>query len=263
MAQPIPGVWDYLYKNPHDYGASFSAGVQAGAKARSVKDDREARAEELARRTLDSDREFGLQQQELERRKGEDAQRRKEHQDRLDREAQQRNDALNERFGPAIVRHPNGEIDVAGSAEEAASRKELDRKAEALGEQEIMLRKPAGPEFDTLRQFPGYVIGQSRALQRLKEQEAIDQRAKAAADSRIETARIRSGGDSSKPDAVEEVNGVPMIRTGDGKLKPLSTDARRQYERSKRPTVNTNAPPNVRAVVTFDAQGNPIIKPSK
>lgn len=266
MPQDIPGVWDYLYKNPHDYGANFTAGLQAGARVRQVKDDREARAAELANRQTQQDREYGLQKKEFSRRQQEDAQRRKEHQDRIDQDTQRRADILAEKFGPSIVRHPNGDIDVQGSAEAAQERIDLDRKAEALGMQEIMLGKQAGPEFDAVKQFPGYVVGQAKALEKKQQQDALDRRANAAADSRVKAAEIRSGGSGGavNPDTIEEVNGVPMIRTGKGNLKTLSPDARREYERKKRGASGaTNAVPQIRATVTFDKAGNPVINTTK
>lgn len=262
----VPDIWAYVSKGGPDLAGAKVAGFRAGVEKRKVESEIEARAAELANRQTQQDREYGLQEKEFSRRQQEDAQRRKEHQDRIDQDTQRRADILAEKFGPSIVRHPNGDIDVQGSAEAAQERIDLDRKAEALGMQEIMLGKQAGPEFDTVKQFPGYVVGQAKALEKKQQQDALDRRANAAADSRLKAAEIRSGGSGGavNPDTIEEVNGVPMIRTGKGNLKTLSPDARREYERKKRgASGGTNAAPQIRATVTFDKAGNPVINTTK
>lgn len=237
----IPGVWSYLYKNDTNPGENFTRAYSA---AKSAKNDEEAlkrRAEELANRRSEFQSEVGL-------RKAEQEQRQKEHQDRIDLDTKRRADILAEKFGPALVRGPDGEIDVQASAAASQERIDLDRKAEALGMQEIILGKQAGQEFDSLKMMPGYVVGQSKALEKKQIQDALDKRANAAAQSRIDAAKIRSGSSSAgtggTSDTIVVQQGVPGVMSAKGAFKPLTGDALRAYRQANPRAGGTNAPPS-------------------
>ena len=249
----IPGVWSYLYKNDTNPGENFTRAYSAAKSAKNDEAALKQRADELANRRSEFEGEMGL-------RKSEFSQRQKEHQDRIDQDTKRRADILAEKFGPALVRGPDGEIDVQGSAAAAQDRIDLDRKAEALGMQEIMLGKQAGPEFDSVKMMPGYVVGQAKALERKQQQDALNKRATESAQSRIDAAKIRSGNAATSPtggtDAIVVQQGVPGVMSGKGNFKPLTGDALRAYRRAN-PSAGggTNAPA---AVIQFqrDASGN-------
>ena len=235
----IPGVWSYLYKNDTKPGESFVRAYSAVSAAKNDEAQLKQRADELAQRRSEFEGEMGL-------RKADQLQRQKEHQDRIDQDTQRRADELAKKFGPALVRGPNGEVDVQGSAEAEQERIDMDRKAEALGIQEIILGKQAGPEFDTLKIFPGYVVGQAKALEKKQQQDALDNRANVAATSRIEAAKIRSGTTSTDAkDTIVVQQGVPGVMGANGSFKPLTGDALRSYRRAN-PAAGggTNAPPS-------------------
>lgn len=240
----IPGVWDYIYKNPHDYGANFAAGMNAGANAKKVKNDKESDAARLAQQKVRdaADADFNKGRLEMDRGKLE-ADKRQMEIERQRRE-QERSDKLIERFGPSVVRTPDGQIDVQGSEEAHQRRMELDRKAELLGRQEIITRKKAGPEFDDLKQLPGYLRGQTEEASRVFSSQEATRRAEDANKARIEAAKIRAdkGGKSGARDEIETIGGAHFIRGADGSLKPLSKDAERAY-RAGAP--KTNAVPEI------------------
>lgn len=252
----IPGVWSYLYKNDTKPGESFVRAYSAVSAAKNDEAALKQRADELAQRRTEFEGEMAL-------RKADQLQRQKEHQDRIDQDTERRADALATKFGPALVRGPDGQVDVQASAAAVMDRIEQDRKAEALGMQEIILGKQAGPEFDTLKTFPGYVVGQAKALEKKQQQDAIDKRANAANESRINSARIRSGNSgSSIPDEVVVRSGVPGVLSGSGKFTPLTGESLRAHQRANRPQASSNAPP---AVIQFqrDASGKLVpVRPS-
>lgn len=235
----IPGVWSYLYKNDTNPGENFTRAYSAAKNAKNEEAALKQRAEELANRRSEFETDTAL-------RRSEQAQRAREHQDRIDQDTTRRADELATKFGPALVRGPNGDIDVQASAAATQERIDLDRKAEALGMQEILLGKQAGPEFDSLKMMPGYVIGQAKALEKKHQQDALDKRANAAAQSRIDAAKIRSGNASTgEKDTIVVQQGVPGVMSGKGSFKPLTGDALRSYLRSNpRAAVGTNAPPS-------------------
>ena len=235
----IPGVWSYIYKNDTNPGENFTRAYSAAKSAKNDEAALKQRADELANRRSEFEGEMGL-------RKSEQAQRQKEHQDRMDQDTKRRADMLAEKFGPALVRGPDGEVDVAGSAEAAQERIDLDRKAEALGMQEVILGKQAGPEFDTVKMFPGYVVGQTKALSLRETQKAQEARDAAKAANALEVAGVRSGkaGVAGGTDAIVVQQGVPGVMSGKGNFKPLTGDALRAYRRANPPAGGgTNAPP--------------------
>ncbi len=240
----IPGVWDYIYKNPHDYGANFSAGMNAGANARKAKDDREAAAARLAQQQVRDadDRKFSEGKLTLERDKFNAD---KSEADRRFADIEKRrNDDLVIRFGPAIVKTPDGQIDVQGSAIEQNRRMEADRKAEMLGRQEVITGKQGGPEFDDLRSFPGYLRGQTEEASKKRTSDAQAARDKARNDTTLEAARIRSGTKKTpEKDTIEQIDGAFFIRQGDGSLKPVPKDTDRALRKGHSPT---NAAPSIR-----------------
>ena len=234
----IPGVWSYLYKNDTNPGENFTRAYSAAKSAKNDEAALKQRADELANRRSEFEGEMGL-------RKSEFSQRQKEHQDRIDQDTKRRADILAEKFGPALVRGPDGEIDVQGSAAAAQDRIDLDRKAEALGMQEIMLGKQAGPEFDSVKMMPGYVVGQSKALERKQQQDALNKRATESAQSRIDAAKIRSGGERKpeKPELVEGASGLLFVDLGNGKTRPATQDEIKRHDRKTKAASATNAPP--------------------
>ena len=235
----IPGVWSYLYKNDTNPGENFVKAYSAVKDAKNDEAQLKQRADELANRRSEFEGEMAL-------RKLDQLQRQKEHQDRIDQDTQLRADALATKFGPALVRGPDGQVDVQASAAAAMDRIEQDRKAEALGMQEIILGKQAGPEFDTLKTSPGYVVGQAKALEKKQQQDALDKRANAAATSRIEAAKIRSGTTSTGgQDTIVVQQGVPGVMGANGSFKPLTGDALRSYRRANPGAGGgTNVPPS-------------------
>ena len=239
----IPGVWDYIYKNPHDYGANFAAGMNAGANAKKVKNDKESDAARLAQQKIrdENDAKFQQGRMDLDRDKL-DTDKKQFEAERARRE-QDRSDKLIERFGPAVVRTPEGQIDVQGSEEAHQKRMEMDRRAEMLGRQEIISGKQAGQEFDQLKQLPGYLRGQTEEASRQFSTREATRRAEESNKARIEAARIRAekGGKSGGRDEIETIGGAHFIRGADGSLKPLTKDAERAYRSGSK----TNAPVDI------------------
>ena len=221
----IPVVWDYIYKNPHDYGANFSAGMNAGANARKVKDDREQEAARLAQQTIrdDDNRKFNEGKLKLDRDKL-DADK-SEAERRFSEMEKRRKDDLVIKFGPSVIHTPDGQIDVEGSAREHDRRMEEDRKAEMLGRQEIITGKQAGPEFDVLKKYPGYLRGQTDEASKSRAIQAQRDRDKARNETTLKAAEIRSGTKKLlEKDSIEEIDGAFFIRQGDGSLKPVPKD---------------------------------------
>lgn len=240
----IPGVWDYIYKNPHDYGANFSAGINAGANARKVKDDREQEAARLAQQSLrdEENRKFNEGRLKLDRDKL-DADK-AEAERRFNEIETRRKDDLIIKFGPSVIRTPDGQIDVEGSAREHDRRMEEDRKAEMLGRQEIITGKQAGPEFDALKKYPGYLRGQTDEASKNRTIQAQKERDKARNDTTLEAARIRSQKKAEKgADTIENVNGADFIRHADGSLSPLPKDTANAMKKARGAT---NAVPAIR-----------------
>lgn len=240
----IPGVWDYIYKNPHDYGANFSAGMNAGARARKVKDDREQEAARLAQQSLrdEENRKFNEGRLKLDRDKL-DADK-AEAERRFNEIETRRKDDLIIKFGPSVIRTPDGQIDVEGSAREHDRRMEEDRKAEMLGRQEIITGKQAGPEFDALKKYPGYLRGQTDEASKNRTIQAQKERDKERNDTTLEAARIRSGTKKTpEKDTIEEIEGAFFIRQGDGSLKPVPKDTDRALRKGR---TSTNAVPSIR-----------------
>lgn len=239
----IPDVWSYIYKNPHDYGANFSAGMNAGSNARKVKNDKESDAARLAQQKVRDEADADFQKGRLEMDRGKlEADNRQMEIERQRRE-QDRSDKLIERFGPSVVRTPDGQIDVQASEEAHQRRMELDRKAELLGRQEIISGKQAGPEFDQLKQLPGYLRGQTEEASRQFGTREATRRAEEANKARIRAAEIRAGnGGKGGRDEIETIGGAHFIRGADGSLKPLAKDAERAF-RAGAP--KTNAVPDI------------------
>lgn len=249
----VPDIWAYVSKGGPDLAGAKIAGYRAGTEKRKVEADIAARADELANRRSEFEGEMGL-------RKSEFSQRQKEHQDRVDQDTQRRADMLAEKFGPALVRGPDGEVDVPGSAAASQERIDMDRKAEALGMQEVILGKQAGPEFDSVKMMPGYVVGQTKGLAMKQTQQSQQARDAAKASNALAVAGVRSGKTSGTTtggaDAIVVQQGVPGVMSAKGNFKPLTGAALLEYRRANRSAGGgTNAPA---AVIQFqrDASGN-------
>jgi len=257
----IPGVWSYLYKNDTNPGENFTRAYSAAKSAKNDEAALKQRADELANRRSEFEGEMGL-------RKSEFSQRQKEHQDRIDQDTQQRADRLAKEFGPSVVLGPDGKPDALASAKADALRIERDKMSEALGTQETLTGQINVDVDNELRNSSGYRQGKVKALLLKQQQDAINKRATESAQSRIDAAKIRSGNAATSPtggtDAIVVQQGVPGVMSGKGNFKPLTGDALRAYRRAN-PSAGggTNAPPKIRATVTFKPDGTPVITTPK
>lgn len=242
----IPGVWDYIYKNPFDYGQSFTQGLHAGAGARKSMDDREAEAARLAQQKV---RDESIDSRERDR-----IQQSKDQFDRTlkDRE-QARADQLLEKFGSSVVHGPDGSIDVPASVLQTQQRMENDRKAEALGRMEIRTGIRGGPEYDYLRDSPGYNFGRADEFSKKANQDAITARSDEANKARLEAARIRALGKrgEGEKDELEVIDGATFIRSPDGSLREISKETAREILRHK--SIKKNVVPDI--IVRKNAKG--------